>query len=70
MLDSKATASIKQAPNGVYLLYIRENYIENLDIYSFRKHLKQFKTEHDALMYFKKTYPMGVIVPFDDLPKR
>ncbi len=68
MLDSKAVASVKQVNPDVWALYIRANYIENLKIWSFYKHLRVFKTELAASLYFKKTYPMGTLVPFDDLP--
>ena len=69
MLDSKAVAAVQKNLNDRYTLYIRADYIENLGIYSFRKHLKEFATERDAMLTFKKLYPMGNLVPFDDLPR-
>lgn len=68
MLDSKAVASIKETIPGEWALYIRMDYQENLHLWSFYKHLKTFTTERNAILYFKKTYPMGTLVPFDDLP--
>lgn len=70
MLDSKAVAAVKQGVDGRWTLYIRCNYVENLAIWSFRKHLVTFDTEIKALTEFKRLYPLGQIVGFDDLPGR
>lgn len=67
MLDSKAVASVKTAQNGIVTLFIRTHYIEDLGIWAFRACLKTFKTEAEALTYYKKTHPQGVIVDFTEL---
>lgn len=67
MLDSKAVAAVKKDLNDKWTLYIRADYIENLGIWSFRKHLKQFDTEQKAMLEYKKLYPLGQLVPFEYL---
>jgi hypothetical protein len=68
MLDSKAVASVKLGIDGKWAIYVRANYVENLGIYSFFKHQKRFDTELKASLEFKKLYPLGILVPFDQLP--
>ena len=69
MLDSKAVASIKRDLNDKFVLFIRANYVENLALWSFRRHLKTFDTERAAQLEYTKLYPQGTLIPFDDLPK-
>lgn len=70
MLDSKAVAAVLLGENNEYILCIREHWLENLGHYAFRRHLKRFKTEAEAMMVFKKTYPLGKIVLFDQLTRQ
>lgn len=67
MLDSKAVASVVVTADNQYILYIRTDFQENLGIWAFRQHLQGFPTELAVMLYFKKTYPQGQIIPFVDL---
>ena len=67
MLDSKAVASVIQAPHNRFTLAIRQDFEENLGIYSFTVLRKTFESHAQALVYFKTNYPQGVTIPFEDL---
>lgn len=68
MEDSKAVASVRLNDNNKYTLYLRGDFMENLGIYSFWSYRKQFKSEVEAITFFKRSYAQGCIVPFDQLP--
>lgn len=68
MEDSKAVGAVRLSENNKYTLYLRGDFLENIGIYSFWSYRRQFKTEVEAITYFKRSYAQGVIVAFEELP--
>jgi hypothetical protein len=67
MLDSKAVAAIQQDEDKVWRLYIRADYREELNMWSFFQYLKAFTSEREAHVFFVKNWPQGKIVDFTSL---
>lgn len=66
-LDSKAVISVHEYKPGVFTLCVRQDYMENLGMYAFRRLANTFKEPRFALAYVKANYPRAVIVAFDHL---
>jgi hypothetical protein len=67
MLDSRAVGATNIEPNGQITLYTRGIWLSNLKIHSIIRCLKSFKSTSEAIVYFRKRYPMGELVPFERL---
>lgn len=67
MLDSKAVGAIAKTETGKFQVCVRTNYMENLNLWAWHRLGKQHTTEIQAVMYFKKSYPLGELIPFEDL---
>lgn len=65
-LDSKAVASIVAKPTHV-CLYIRHAQTSAEALHSFYRVQRDFKSVGEALTFFRKTYPQGVLVDFEAL---
>ena len=69
MLDSKSVAACLERTPGVFTVYVRGDYLENLGFYGFTRVLRNFASLSDAIKYFRTTYPLGRLVDFDDLTR-
>ena len=67
MLHSQAVASILRNDSEQFIVYVRQDFEENLGFYSFIEIRKRFPTYAAALIWYNKAYPQGKIVPFAQL---